>query len=414
MDTAFVIGNGESRNIFPIEHLKGKGIVYGCNAIYRDHPTLCDHIVAVNPAMYLELKKWHNTEKSYDELRRHPSLPKDLVDDYIAGQKAIADTQTADIQSVAGGRQQYGELIEWAGWYLNSEERTAFNDLIAGFKKRSLMLEKTWEVKDTKDNIEFRRRKQKMLDLRNRKDTLGNYHKTIEFIVDNVIIHVTTVDDTTAWTPHADEKLEDAITAMSTQFPNIQAGINMNTLADIQIHGIDDISSWDYVCEGDTEDEVPIGLKIYRMWRGGDVKKGKGIRTMDFSKSRGSGMSAVLLAAESGIKNVVMLAFDILGARQWEMETPSREQNNIYKNTINYPDRMSMKAYLKYEWMYQLRQIIRKHPNTNFHFINRREYIEGNMFLRWYFDQPNIRTGIYADLKRWIDGQRDDIKWMRL
>jgi hypothetical protein len=51
MDTAFVIGNGESRNIFPIEHLKGKGIVYGCNAIYRDHPTLCDHIVAVNPAM---------------------------------------------------------------------------------------------------------------------------------------------------------------------------------------------------------------------------------------------------------------------------------------------------------------------------------------------------------------------------
>ena len=92
MDTAFVIGNGESRNIFPIEHLKGKGIVYGCNAIYRDHPTLCDHIVAVNPAMYLELKKWHNTEKSYDELRRHPVLPKDLVDDHIAGQKAIADT----------------------------------------------------------------------------------------------------------------------------------------------------------------------------------------------------------------------------------------------------------------------------------------------------------------------------------
>ena len=37
MDTAFVIGNGESRNIFPIEKLKGKGVIYGCNAIYRDH-----------------------------------------------------------------------------------------------------------------------------------------------------------------------------------------------------------------------------------------------------------------------------------------------------------------------------------------------------------------------------------------
>ena len=52
MDTAFVIGNGESRNIFPIETLKGKGIIYGCNAIYRDMPDLCDHVVAVNPPMF--------------------------------------------------------------------------------------------------------------------------------------------------------------------------------------------------------------------------------------------------------------------------------------------------------------------------------------------------------------------------
>ena len=180
------------------------------------------------------------------------------------------------------------------------------------------------------------------------------------------------------------------------------------------IYGPGDISRWSYICEGDHEQDVPHGLKIYRMWRGGDIKKGNGIRTIDFAMSRGSGMSAVLMAAESGIQNVVILAFDILGARQWEMDSPSRQQNNMYKNTINYPDRMSMKAYLKYEWMYQLRQIVRKHPNTNFHFINRKEYIESNTFLRWYFDQPNIRTGIYADLRRWIDGKRDDIKWMRL
>ena len=45
---------------------------------------------------------------------------------------------------------------------------------------------------------------------------------------------------------------------------------------------------------------------------------------------------------------------------------------------------------------------------------NRKEYIFGNTFIRWYFDQPNIKTGIYADLRRWVDGKRDDIKWMRL
>ena len=46
--------------------------------------------------------------------------------------------------------------------------------------------------------------------------------------------------------------------------------------------------------------------------------------------------------------------------------------------------------------------------------INRREYITGNEFLKGYFDQPNIKCGIYADLQRWIDGKRDDIKWIKL
>ena len=247
MDTAFVIGNGESRNIYPIEKLKGNGIIYGCNAIYRDHPMLCDHIVAVNPPMYEELAKWHNNGKESP-----------------------------------------------------------------------------------------------------------------------------------------------------------------------QIHGIDDISKWNYICPGDDEEDVPEGLKIYRVWRGGDIKKGGKIRTIDFTESRGSGMSAVLMAAESEIKNIVIMAFDILGAQQWEMETPSRIQNNIYKNSINYPDRESMKAYLKYEWMYQLRQIIRRFPATNFYFVNRKEYLYGNTFLRWYLDQPNVKAGIYADLQRWVDGSRDNIKWLEL
>ena len=247
MDTAFVIGNGESRPIFPINDLKGKGVVYGCNAIYRDQPELCDHIVAVNRPMYEELKAWHDNAKP-----------------------------------------------------------------------------------------------------------------------------------------------------------------------DVQIHGPEDISDWNYLIEGDKEYDTPKNLKLYRIWRGGDIKKGNEIRTIDFSLNRGSGMSAVLMAAESGIKNVVILAFDILGARQWERDTPSRAQNNMYKNTLNYPSRISMKAYLKYEWMFQLRQIIRKFPGTNFYFVNRKEYIFGNTFIKWYFDQPNIRTGIYADLRRWVDGKRDDIKWMRL
>jgi len=250
MDTAFVIGNGESRNIFPIDELKGKGIVYGCNAIYRDHPKLCDHIVAVNPPMFDEVKQWHNNGK---------------------------------------------------------------------------------------------------------------------------------------------------------ESPNI--------------HGPEDISDWNYIVNGDKETDCPEGLKLYRIWRGGDIKKGGKVRTIDFSTCRGSGMSAVLLAAESGIKNVILLSFDILGSRQWEYDMEgslSREQNNIYKNTNNYPSRMSMKAYLKYEWMYQLRQVTRQFPSTNFYFINRKENIFSNHYLPKYLDQENAHMGTYGDLKRWIEGKRDAIQWIRL
>ncbi len=74
------------------------------------------------------------------------------------------------------------------------------------------------------------------IEFRNRKDTGGNYHKTIELIVDANIVHITT-DDTTAWTPHNDEKLEDGVTALNTQFPSIQAGITMNNTTHYKFRG---------------------------------------------------------------------------------------------------------------------------------------------------------------------------------
>ena len=75
------------------------------------------------------------------------------------------------------------------------------------------------------------------IEFRNRKDTGGNYHKTIEMIVDANIVNITT-DDTVAWTPHADEKLEDGVTALSTQFPTIAAGITMNNTTNYKFRGL--------------------------------------------------------------------------------------------------------------------------------------------------------------------------------
>lgn len=251
MDTAFVIGNGESRLIFPLKKLQEQGHIYGCNAIYRDHPTLCDAIVAASPQMSQELH----------EAKQQKLIP------------------------------QKTEIID--------------------YKK---------------------------------------------------------------------------------------------------------ISDWDYVLPKDNETTRPQGADIYRYWTGSKEKnQSHTLKHKDFSKTKGSGCSAVLHAAETGYKNIFIIGFDILGARQWELENKdmSRLQNNVYKDTANYASRYSMKAYLKYEWLYQLTQIFRKFPQTNFYFINRIEYILYNpMLIKYFCFAPNnIKAGNYADLKKYIE-KIDTIHWM--
>ena len=44
----------------------------------------------------------------------------------------------------------------------------------------------------------------------------------------------------------------------------------------------------------------------------------------------------------------------------------------------------------------------------------RKEYLEYNPFLKYYFDQPNIQVGTYGDLERWSSNNIDQIKWRRL
>ena len=245
-DTCFVIGNGESRNIFKnLETLKHKGAIYGCNAIYRDWPDLCDKIFAVNPPMY---------------------------DEVLEAKKA--------------------------------------------------------------NNYSF------------------------------------------------------------------------------ELIGKDQTSKWNYLLEEDKvkKQKMPKGLQLYRYWIGGNNKTGV-MRTLDLSEAKGSGCSAVLHAAEQGYKHIFCVAFDMLGAGQYRKPytLQSREQNNIYKNTPNYPTRMNMKAYLKYEWMFQLTQIARKFTNSNIYMINRKEYLKGNNLLPHYMkhSKNNFYGAHYAELQKFIDNPRD-------
>ena len=76
--TAFVLGNGESRRGIDINDLMEKGTVYACNAVYRTHRP--HFLVAVDPKMLLEIaetdypvhnKVWSNFNAQYN---KHPKI----------------------------------------------------------------------------------------------------------------------------------------------------------------------------------------------------------------------------------------------------------------------------------------------------------------------------------------------------
>ena len=58
-------------------------------------------------------------------------FPEDLVKSYIAGQEAIANTHTHEIQQAVGGSQNYDEITAWAAEALPDAEIDAYNALLA-------------------------------------------------------------------------------------------------------------------------------------------------------------------------------------------------------------------------------------------------------------------------------------------
>ena len=74
-------------------------------------------------------EKGELTDNSYTELAKQ-GLDKKLVDSYIEGQKLVADTKTKSIQDVAGGKEEYTELVDWASKNLSEAETKVFNDMV--------------------------------------------------------------------------------------------------------------------------------------------------------------------------------------------------------------------------------------------------------------------------------------------
>lgn len=59
-------------------------------------------------------------------------LPREFVEQYIAGQEAMSTQQAASIQESIGGSESYEAMSEWAGENLSDSELDAYNDIVEG------------------------------------------------------------------------------------------------------------------------------------------------------------------------------------------------------------------------------------------------------------------------------------------
>lgn len=77
MSTAFIIGNGKSREGFDLNTLKPFGKIYGCNALYRDFEP--DYLIAIDDAITEEIRasdfpKEKFIHPPFEEQYEHPEF----------------------------------------------------------------------------------------------------------------------------------------------------------------------------------------------------------------------------------------------------------------------------------------------------------------------------------------------------
>jgi Phage T7 capsid assembly protein len=71
------------------------------------------------------------SDASYAALEK-AGIPKATVDQYIAGQQALAGARDAEGFALAGGQEQYGKMVQWALANLSEAEQSAFDTAVVG------------------------------------------------------------------------------------------------------------------------------------------------------------------------------------------------------------------------------------------------------------------------------------------
>ena len=77
--------------------------------------------------------------ESYQALEK-AGIPKEYVDQFIAGQLAMRENLVKDVKGVAGGDESYGEMMQWASDNLSETEKVAYNNAVNSTDVESIKL----------------------------------------------------------------------------------------------------------------------------------------------------------------------------------------------------------------------------------------------------------------------------------
>ena len=68
-------------------------------------------------------------DESYEALEKS-GIPREYVDQFIAGQKAIGEQQTNTVKDMVGGNEAYDEMAKWASDNMSEGEKKAYNTAV--------------------------------------------------------------------------------------------------------------------------------------------------------------------------------------------------------------------------------------------------------------------------------------------
>ena len=77
--------------------------------------------------------------KSYEALEK-VGITKQYVDNYIAGQQALAEQTAAEIKDTVGGSEAYNDMVDWASKNMTDGEKQAYNKAVNSPDKETVKL----------------------------------------------------------------------------------------------------------------------------------------------------------------------------------------------------------------------------------------------------------------------------------